>query len=116
MKVQQQGQALRLRIDEAELAQLLAGTAVSNQTQWPDGRVERQWLVLGDGHGWQRDDDGWRMTLDDAEVRALAARLPSRDGLPLSLPVQGGEPLQVVFDVDVRDSVRQRRANKEDRA
>lgn len=116
MKVQQQEQALRLRIDEAELAQLLAGSTVGNRTQWPDGRVEHQRLALAGSHGWRRDDDGWRMTLADAEVRALAARLPSREGLSLSLPVASGQPLQVVFDVDVRDSVRQRRAGKGDRA
>lgn len=116
MKVQQQGQALRLRIDESELAQLLAGSRVGNQTQWPDGRMERQQLMLADSHGWQRHDSGWRVMLAEAEVRALAARLPSRDGLSLTLPVSGGEPLQVVFDVDVRDSVRLRRAGKEGRA
>ncbi|MBQ4855859.1 hypothetical protein IMW82_14390 [Rhodanobacter sp. B2A1Ga4] len=113
MKVQLQGQALRLRIDEAELAQLLAGAAVGNETRWPDGRVERQQLALAHGHGWQRDGDGWRVVLDESEVRALGARLPSREGLSLSLPTQDGEALQVLFDVDVRDSVRQRRAGKE---
>lgn len=116
MKVQLQGQALRLRIDEAELAQLLAGVTVGNETHWPDGRVERQQLALADGHGWQRDGDGWRVMLDESEVNALAAHLPSRDGLSLSLPAQGGKALQVLFDVDVRDSVRQRRAGRQGRA
>ncbi|SFS14195.1 hypothetical protein SAMN05216570_3035 [Dyella sp. OK004] len=116
MKIQLQEQSLRLRIDEAELAQLLAGTAVGNQTRWPDGRVEHQQLALGDRDGWQRDGDGWRVTMNDTEVRAFAARLPSRDGLSLRLPVPDGEPLQLLFDVDVRDSVRHRRPNREDKA
>ncbi|MFC4761956.1 hypothetical protein [Dyella koreensis] len=115
MKIQLQEQTLRLRIDEAELAQLLAGTSVSNQTHWPDGRVEHHQLTLGGRAGWQRDGDGWRVTLSDTEVRAFAARLPSRDGLSLTLPVPGAEPLQLLFDVDVRDSVRHRRTHREDR-
>lgn len=113
MKVQLQGQTLRLRIDEAELAQLLDGATVGNRTQWPDGRTETQALALGDAAAWQRDGDGWRAVLHAGEVRAFAARLPSRDGLSLALPVPGAEPLQLLFDVDVRDSVRQRRPKKE---
>lgn len=101
MRVQQQGQALRLRIDEAELAQLLAGEAVENTTRWPDGRVEAQCVALAEASGWQRTDDGWRVELPQAEVRALAGRLPSRDGLAFAL-----DGLEVTFDVDVRDRAR----------
>jgi len=36
--------------------------------------------------------------------------------LSLTLPVAAGEPLQLLFDVDVRDSVRQRRPHREDKA
>ncbi len=116
MKVQLQEQSLRLRIDEAELSRLLDGASVDNQTRWPDGTTERHQLALGSPPGWRRDGDGWRITLDDAEVRAFAQRLPSRDGLSMVLPVPGDEPLQVLFDVDVRDSVRHRRGGKEGRA
>ena len=116
MRVQLQGQALRLRIDEAELATLLAGGVVENATRWPDGRDERQQLALAMQHGWRRGDDGWHMELADAAVRELAACLPSRDGLSFELTAPGGGALKVLFDVDVRDSVRQRRADKEGRA
>lgn len=116
MRVQQQGQALRLRIDEAELASLLAGGTVENATRWPDGRDERQQLALAAQHGWRRGSDGWRMELADAAVRGLAAGLPSRDGLSFELAAPGGATLEVLFDVDVRDSVRRRRENKEGRA
>lgn len=116
MKVQLQEQSLRLRIDEAELSRLLDGSPVDNQTRWPDGRTERHQLALGDAPGWRRDDEGWRLTLDETEVRAFAQRLPSRDGLAMVLPVPGDEPLQVLFDVDVRDSVRHRRGDKERKA
>lgn len=112
MKVQLQDQTLRLRIDEAELARLLDGAAVGNRTQWPDGRLEVQQLMLGDAHGWWREADGWQIVLNAAEVRVFASRLPSRDGLEIALAVPGGEPLQLTFDVDVRDSVRHRRQPK----
>jgi len=101
MRVQQRQQSLRLRIDEAELARLLAGEAVENAMRWPDGRVEVQRVALTEAAGWLRTDDGWRVQLPQAEVRALAARLPSRDGLAFAL-----DGLDVAFDVDVRDSAR----------
>jgi len=101
MRVQQRQQSLRLRIDESELARLLVGETVENAMRWPDGRVERQQLALAAAPGWRRVDDGWRVALASDAVRALAARLPSRDGLKLAL-----EGLEVTFDVDVRDSAR----------
>lgn len=116
MRVQLQEQSLRLRIDEAELAALLAGGTVENTTRWPDGRDERQQLALAAQHGWERSGDGWRINLADAAVRELAARLPSRDGLSFELAVPGGGALQILFDVDVRDSVRQRHMDKGKRA
>lgn len=107
MKVQQQGQALRLRIDEAELARLLAGEVVENATRWPDGRVQAQRVVLAAATAWQRGDDGWCVQLPAAEVRALASRLPSRDGLGFAL-----HGLDLSFDVDVRDSARRMQKNR----
>lgn len=101
MRVQQQGQALRLRIDEAELARLLAGGTLENLTRWPDGRAEAQRATLAAVSAWRRTEDGWCVQLADIEVRALAARLPSRDGLAFAL-----DGLAVTFDVDVRDSAR----------
>lgn len=116
MRVQLQGQALRLRIDESELAELLDGGLLENATRWPDGRRERQQLVLAAQYGWRRGDDGWRLELATPAVRELAARLPSRDGLAFALATPDGDALAVLFDVDVRDSVRQRRADKAGRA
>lgn len=112
MRVQTRDQALRLRVDEPELARLLAGEVVDNSTNWPDARVSHQRLVLADEHGWQRDASGWCLRLAASAVRQLAARLPSREGLSIELPVPDGEPLQVLFDVDVRDSARRRYPRK----
>jgi hypothetical protein len=108
MKVQLQGQALRLRIDEAELARLLDGKALRNETRWPDGQTRWQQLALADRPGWRWEEPGWCLWLAEREVRELAARLPSRDGLLLELPTPDGTALEVRFDVDVRDSTRQR--------
>ncbi|GLQ96360.1 hypothetical protein [Dyella mobilis] len=107
MRVQLEGQTLRLRIDEAELAQLLAGGAAENRTRLPDGRTEIQQVRLG-MLGWQCEGDHWHIQLPDDEVRALSVRLPSRDGLQFSLPLPDGDELQLLFDVDVRDSARKR--------
>jgi hypothetical protein len=108
MRVQLEGQTLRLRIDEAELAQLLAGGVAENRTQLPDGHHEIQQVRLATQPGWQREDARWCIALPDADVRALSARLPSRDGLHVDLPTPHGGMLQILFDVDVRDSARKR--------
>lgn len=116
MKVQLKQQALRLRIDESELKHLLAGDVLDNATVWPDGRTTHKQLELADGPGWQRRDDGWRIQLAATDVRALAGRLPSRDGLHADIPVPGHSPLELQFDVDVRDSTRRRHPKKATRA
>jgi uncharacterized protein YhdP len=108
MRVQLEGQTLRLRIDEAELAQLLVGAVAENRTQLPDGRIEVQQLHLASTLNWQRDDATWRIGLPEADVRALSERLPSRDGLRFDVPTSHGESVQILFDVDVRDSTRRR--------
>lgn len=108
MRVQLESQTLRLRIDEAELTQMLAGGIAENRTRLPDGRHEIQQIRLAAQVGWQREDARWCIELPDAEVRALSARLPSRDGLHFDLPTPDGGTLQILFDVDVRDSARKR--------
>ncbi|HET7268660.1 MAG TPA: hypothetical protein VFJ15_11175 [Oleiagrimonas sp.] len=108
MRVQSKQQTLRLRIDEPELERLLAGEVLDNPTTWPDGGISHQQLALADQPDWQRIDDGWRLQLVADDVRALASRLPSRDGLTVELPTAGGTPLIAQFDVDVRDSTRRR--------
>ncbi len=108
MRVQLEGQTFRLRIDEAELAQLLAGNTVENRTSLPYGRVEIQQLRLATRLDWQRDDATWHIDLPQTDVHALSARLPSREGLNFHLPTPGDAILQILFDVDVRDSTRRR--------
>jgi len=121
MKVQLQGPSLRLRIDEEELARLLAGEDVVNRTQAAPGAVacQRLRLLVGDAATAATSDEGraaarfdadggaWTFSLPEAEVRDYVARLPCRDALEFALP--GGEvALRLAFEVDVRDSVRRR--------
>ena len=109
MKVQLQGQSLRLRIGEDELASLLAGERVDNVTGAGAGAVLRQGLAMvqGDAPTFAADGDGWRFGLPEAAVRDYVARLPCRDALEFTL-AEGDAPLALSFEVDVRDSVRRR--------
>ena len=110
MKVQLQDQSVRLRLDEAELARLLAGESVENMTRF--GGIEG-WGMAVSLHGGEQSvllDGGTfcRLVLPRSAVEALAGRLPCRDGLPFDIALEDGSQLQLQFDVDVRDSVRQR--------
>lgn len=108
MRVQLEGQSLRLRIDEGELARLLNGDSVVNRTDLPDGHVEMQQISLTPRIDWRREQAVWHICLPEAEVRALSQRLPSREGLQFSLSTPQGDTLVILFDVDVRDSARKR--------
>lgn len=109
MKVQLQGQSLRLRIGEDELARLLDGADVDNLTSAAPGIALRQRLrmVPGEIPVFEADGEGWRFGLPEAALRAYVSRLPCRDALEFTLPA-GAEPLALSFEVDVRDSVRRR--------
>jgi len=109
MKVQMQGQSLRFRIDEAELAALQAGQAVDNLTRFPGGSL-RQSVVLTDAVE-PTLEGGVRLHLPRALLESYVVRLPCRDGLTIRLPLnanEGDEAIEIDFEVDVRDSVRNR--------
>lgn len=109
MKVQMQGQSLRIRISETELAQLQGAGRVDNQTRLPGGRVcfalQR---VECDVPSLRVEPDGWVFSLPRGMLEAYVARLPCREGVEVRLPMEGGDALDVAFEVDVRDSVRSR--------
>ncbi|MDE2154399.1 MAG: hypothetical protein KGJ32_00675 [Xanthomonadaceae bacterium] len=112
MKLQIDGQRLRVRIDEDELASLLAGGMLEVRTQFASVFAIRCALRLttGDDAALEGSADAWRLDLPDTAVRAHAARLPTREGLRFALPGKGdSDTLELLFDVDVRDSVRRRR-------
>src|SRR5512139_2537976 len=109
MKLQFDGQQLRVRIDEDELAVLLRGQPVNATTQAGDTFalcLSLQLHVEG-GARIEGAAEQCRLHLPEAAVRELAARLPTRDGLQFAL--LGATPastLALLFDVDVRDCAR----------
>lgn len=112
MKLQIEGQHLRVRVGEEELAALLAGQPVLAQTRLAAALALSCQLRLVDGGQAHvgGTPEAWAIELPAAAVRAHAATLPSRDGLSFLLEHGQGEPLMLLFDVDVRDSTRRRRA------
>lgn len=117
MKVQLDGQHLRLRIDEDELARLLAGHAVIARTRF-GGRFAVSATLRVDARtepALEGDVEDWRFILPADEVRALAGRLPTREGLGWTLPSarDAAGTLELRFDVDVRDSARRLRERKD---
>ncbi|HSR64471.1 MAG TPA: hypothetical protein VLM17_02550, partial [Xanthomonadaceae bacterium] len=56
------------------------------------------------------ESGGWVLAVPAALLDPYIARLPCRDGLPLSLRTGAGIHLEAVLEVDVRDSVRSRGA------
>lgn len=109
MKLQLHGQRLRFRIDEAELARLLQGQTLIDQTRLgPAPSYERR-LCLHDGAAATLDwnDGSLALTLPRTDVLDYIAGLPRRDALRFVLG-EGETALSLDFDVDVRDSVRTR--------
>lgn len=103
-----QGQRLRLRLQEDEFRALLDGVAACNRTRLPDGGEAVQEIHLAQAAAWHANGATWSIALPAESVRAYAQRLPTREGLHFTLDTAGSEPLEVLFDVDVRDSVKQR--------
>jgi hypothetical protein len=112
MKLQLENQSLRVRINEDELSCLLNGEAVVALTRFPEAFALRASLRLGQIDTPHLDGtvDDWLLTLPRGDVRELATRLPTREGLHYQLPFPKGGELELLFDVDVRDSTKRRRA------
>lgn len=110
MKLQLHAQHVRLRLDEAELAVLLEGGEAANRTCFP-GTTFVQSLALADVQDAILDvaSGNLRVQLPRSAIEAYCAQLPCRDGLEFLI---AGEKdtgaLRLVFEVDVRDSVRRR--------
>jgi hypothetical protein len=113
MKLQIEGQKLRVRIDEDELARLLAGEVVETGTQFADAFAIRfEVRAIQGAASFSGQADTWLISLPMAAVREHAQRLPTREGLRYSLARKdSAESLDMLFDVDVRDSVIRRRSS-----
>ncbi len=111
MKIQLQGQSLRIRLDEEELANLLDGTTLESSTSFGNAGVWALAMRLheGDTAKLSAASAPLLISLPHSAVAELAARLPCRDGVAWDVPC-GDTHLHLQFDVDVRDSMRRRGA------
>lgn len=109
MKLQLQGQHVRLRLDEAELARLLAGDTIVNATDLGAGIhfCQRLGLHAGTAPMLQATPGEWRLQLPEAAVRDYVGRLPCRKALGFELD-NGSAAVSLHFEVDVRDSLQVR--------
>lgn len=107
MKLQLDGDRLRLRLSEAELTQLSQEGALRQRWRCPDGDSADCRLSLrdeaGEGHCEGNLMD-MRIMLPREAFLAFAAERPRRDGFAFDCG-----PLKVLVEVDVRDSHRVRR-------
>ena len=111
MKLQVQRQALRVRVTEAELQDLLAGAPLRLDLRFSGQDMLSLELITGPETSVQ-PGDVWRLRLSRTELRDYAGTLPRRDALVAALTGSGGEPLRLEFEVDVRDSVKVRGPRK----
>ena len=114
MKLQLQDQRMRLRVDEAELARLLAGEAIVNATELGSGSRFSQSLRLHAGAQptLQARSGEWQVGLPGTAVRDYVQRLPCREALGFALAGDGDAVLSLQFEVDVRDSLQLRGARR----
>lgn len=110
MKLQVQGQGVRLRVDEAEFAQLLAGKTLVNRIMLGAAAEFAQSLALAasDMPSLVVVDGSWRVELPRDAVEAYAGQLPCRHALGFELDLWGTEVVGMDFEVDVRDSMKKR--------
>lgn len=108
MKIQLDGQSLRLRIGEDELARLLGGDTVDAATSL-SARIALRWrlqLSAIEAPVLLADADVLCVRLSRDAFEAFASDRPRRDGLHFHWADTGADPLQVTVEIDVRDSHR----------
>lgn len=97
---------MRCRLSKADLDRLASGRAVILQVDLPRShafRLSLQPAVVG---GWrlQSDPTGIWVSIPRAEIEALAAAVPSRDGIGETFPLANGNRVRLDVEVDVRDT------------
>lgn len=108
MKLQIQSNTLRLRIDERELSELLAGSTLELVLHANRKPLLELQVALAAELQFDSESSHWRLQLSETELRAYIETLPRRDALSLAL----ADDLSLDFEVDVRDSIRERGAKR----
>lgn len=110
MKLQLSDQHWRVRISEDELTGLREGQALISTSSLPgDAALCFAVKLVAADHATVDDHEGrWNIALPASLVEAYVQRLPCREGVTFSVPVSADTVLEIVFEVDVRDSVRRR--------
>lgn len=111
MRVQLENDTIRVRIDEDELAELLGDVALLGSTAFGRAFTMRYAIDATDAAHCALEGDAheWRLAVPRAQLLALKARLPSKDGLVFDIPGHDTVATMVLFDVDVKDSLKRRR-------
>lgn len=109
MKVQLADGKIRLRLDEAEFAQLLDGAPVRCRTPLPGAAwVIGADAVDGECFAVEGTPESLVVLLPRALLLDYRQRLPCRDSVVGEVELGAGQRLRIEFEVDVRDSVRVR--------
>ena len=112
MKIQINGQELRFRIDEDELAELLdSGRLIRTSDLSPSSRLDQRIILVDalDRAELSVEPDIWSLRLPRADLLDYVTRLPCRNALAYVLHGDAADvPLRLGIEVDVRDSVRRR--------
>lgn len=101
MKLQFETGRLRLRVERAEFAALREGGRLEVRLGWP----QQAWhltVAAGEVLGLRVVGDSVALTLPAADLVALAARAPWRDGLRYALDLPDGA-VDLRFEVDLHD-------------
>lgn len=112
MRVQLEDDTVRVRIDEDELGELLDDIALLGSTAFGTAFTMRYSIDATDGPACTLSGNAheWRMGVPRRALRDLQSRLPSKDGLVFDIPGYDTVATTVRFDVDVKDSLRRRKA------
>jgi hypothetical protein len=97
--------ALRYRVTRSELDGLLAGRSLALEVSLPRNHAFRTSVrpaLLG---GWQLESDptGMWLSVPRLDLEALAASLPSKEGIEHRFIDVKGSGLLVTFEVDLKD-------------
>ncbi len=104
MKLQVQGQSVRVRLSEDDLAALLEGGRCSDVTSLGTLGCWQRDLILVPAlvGGLSAEGGTWSLRVPRAAFEAFAGERPRRDGFVL--PGGDGAGLDITIEVDVRDS------------